>query len=412
MVTPQEAEGEIPEALKHLLSDRALTGETIVLNMGPQHPSTHGVLRVILELDGERIVNCIPDIGFLHTGIEKNMEAKTFVKALVMTDRTDYLNNLGNNLTYCLAVEKLVDLDVPPRAQAIRVILVELQRIASHLIWLATHALDLAAQSIFLYAFREREVILDMFELCSGARMMTSYIRPGGVWRDVPPEFGQALEAFLTQFPDRLNQYEAILTKNPLWLDRTVGISPIDSRQALDLGLTGPMLRATGIPFDLRRAQPYSGYEGYEFETPTAEKGDVYDRYVVRMQEMRQSLRIIRQAWEGLPQGPFNSDNRKFVPPPRSELGQSMEAVIHHFKLWTEGFPAPQGAVFAATESPRGVLGCFLVGDGGPKPYRVHFRTPSFAGLQALPALAKNHLVADLVAIISSLDPVLGDTDR
>lgn len=412
MVVPQESEREVPEALKHLFSEKALTGENIVLNMGPQHPSTHGVLRVMLELDGERIVNCIPDIGFLHTGIEKNMEAKTFVKALVMTDRTDYLNNLGNNLTYCLAVEKLVDLDVPPRGQAIRVILVELQRIASHLIWLATHALDLAAQSIFLYCFREREIILDMFELCSGARMMTSYIRPGGVWRDVPPEFGEALEDFLKRFPDRLDQYEAILTKNPLWLDRTVGISPIDSDRALELGLTGPMLRATGVPFDLRRAQPYSGYQQYDFEIPVADSGDVYDRYVVRMQEMRQSLRIIRQAWDSLPEGPFRSDNRKFVPPPRSELGHSMEAVIHHFKLWTEGFPAPAGAVYAATESPRGVLGCFLVGDGGPKPYRVHFRTPSFAGLQALPALAQNHLVADLVAIISSLDPVLGDTDR
>jgi len=411
-VTAFPAEDQIPEELRPLLSERALTGETIVLNMGPQHPSTHGVLRLILELDGERIINCIPDIGFLHTGIEKNMEAKTYEKALVMTDRTDYLNNLGNNLTYCLAIEKLVELDVPPRAQAIRVIMVELQRIASHLVWLGTHALDLAAQSVFLYCFREREVILDLFELCSGARMMTSYIRPGGVWRDLPEEFEPALKAFSKDLPRRLDQYEAILTKNPLWLDRTVGISPIDAETALAQGLTGPLLRAAGVPFDLRRTQPYSGYDQYDFDIPTADSGDVYDRYIVRMQEMRQSLRIIDQAMEDLPGGLFRSDNRKFVPPPRSELGHSMEAVIHHFKLWTEGFRAPHGSVFVATESPRGVLGCYLVGDGGPYPYRVHFRTPSFAALQALPLLAKGCLIADLVAIISSIDPVLGDTDR
>ncbi|HEX9796705.1 MAG TPA: NADH dehydrogenase (quinone) subunit D [Anaerolineales bacterium] len=411
-MTAFPAEDQIPEELRPLLSERAQTGETIVLNMGPQHPSTHGVLRLILELDGERIINCIPDIGFLHTGIEKNMEAKTYEKALVMTDRTDYLNNLGNNLTYCLAIEKLVELDVPVRGQAIRVIMVELQRIASHLVWLGTHALDLAAQSVFLYCFREREVILDLFELCSGARMMTSYIRPGGVWRDLPPDFEPALRAFMKDLPRRLDQYEAILTKNPLWLDRTVGISPLDADTALAQGLTGPVLRACGVPFDLRRAQPYSGYEQYDFEIPTADNGDVYDRYVVRMQEMRQSLRIIEQAIADLPTGLFRSDNRKFVPPPRSELGHSMEAVIHHFKLWTEGFRAPHGSVYAATESPRGVLGCYLVGDGGPNPYRVHFRTPSFAALQALPVMAKGHLVADLVAIISSLDPVLGDTDR
>ncbi len=380
--------------------------------MGPQHPSTHGVLRLLLELDGERIVNTVPDIGFLHTGIEKNMEAKTYEKALVMTDRTDYLNNLGNNLTYCLAIEKLVDLDVPARGQAIRVIMVELQRIASHLVWLATHALDLAAQSVFLYCFREREIILDLFEICSGARMMTSYIRPGGVWRDLPPEFEPALKRFLEGLPARLDQYEALLTKNPLWLDRTKGISAIDAERALEQGLTGPMIRACGLPFDLRKVQPYSGYENYDFEVPTGENGDVYDRYLVRMEEMRQSLRIIEQAFDNLPEGRFRSDNRKFVPPPRSELGHSMEAVIHHFKLWTEGFRAPSGAVFAATESPRGVLGCYLVGDGGPRPYRVYFRTPSFAGLQALPVLAKDHLIADMVAIISSLDPVLGDADR
>ncbi len=405
-------EEPIPEELRHLVSERAFTGETMVLNMGPQHPSTHGVLRLILELDGEEIVNCIPDIGFLHTGIEKNMEAKTFEKALVMTDRMDYLNNLGNNLTFCLAIEKLVGLDVPPRAQTIRVMLVELQRITSHLVWLASQALDLAAQSIFLYCFREREEVLNMFEMLSGARMMTSYIRPGGVWRDLTPDFEPTLRAFLERFPHRLDQYEAILTKNPLWLDRTRGISPVTTEQALQAGLTGPLLRATGMAFDLRRAQPYSGYDQYDFEIPTAATGDVYDRYLVRMQEMRESLRIIEQALDRLPDGAFRSDNRKFVPPPRAELSHSMEAVIHHFKLWTEGFHAPAGTVYALTESPRGMLGCYLVGDGSAQPLRVHFRTPSFANLQALPMMSRGHLVADLVAIISSVDPILGDVDR
>jgi NADH-quinone oxidoreductase subunit D len=384
----------------------------MLLNMGPQHPSTHGVLRLLLELDGERVVNCIPDIGFLHTGIEKNMEAKTYVQALVMTDRTDYLNTVGNNLVYCLAIEKLVELDVPPRAQAIRVILTELQRIASHLVWLATHALDLAAMSVFLYCFREREMILDILEICSGQRMMTSYIRPGGLWRDVPAEFEPAVRQFLRVFPARIDQYERLLTRNPLFVDRTRRIAVISGEDAVRWGLSGPSLRGSAVNFDLRKARPYSGYEQYEFDVPLGTNGDVYDRYVIRMEEMRQSLRIVEQALDRLPRGPFTSNNRKFVPPPRSELAHSMEALIHHFKLWTEGFPAPKGSVYVATESPRGELGCYLEGDGGPRPYRVHFRTPSFAHLQALPILAKDHLVADLVAIIGSLDIVLGDADR
>jgi NADH-quinone oxidoreductase subunit D len=400
------------DELKHLVSERALEGETMLLNMGPQHPSTHGVLRLLLELDGERVVNCIPDIGFLHTGIEKNMEAKTYLQALVMTDRTDYLNTVGNNLTYCLAVEKLVELDVPPRAQAVRVILTELQRIASHLVWLATHALDLAAMSVFLYCFREREMILDILEICSGQRMMTSYIRPGGLWRDVPAEFEPAVRQFLRIFPARIDQYERLLTRNPLFVDRTRQIAVISGEDAIRWGLSGPSLRGSGVNFDLRKAQPYCGYEQYEFDVPLGVNGDVYDRYVIRMEEMRQSLRIVEQAIDRLPKGPVRSDNRKFVPPPRSELAHSMEALIHHFKLWTEGFPAPKGSVYVATESPRGELGCYLEGDGGPRPYRVHFRTPSFAHLQALPILAKGHLVADLVAIIGSLDIVLGDADR
>ena len=398
--------------LKHLVSSRAIQGETVLLNMGPQHPSTHGVLRLLLELDGEIVVNCIPDIGFLHTGIEKNMEAKTYQKAEVMTDRLDYLNTVGNNLAYTLAVEKLVELDVPLRAQAIRVILAELQRIASHLVWLGTSALDLAAMSMFLYCFRERESILDIFELCSGQRMMTTYIRPGGLWRDVPVEFEAAVREILKIFPRRIDEYEALLTRNPLMLDRTYRIGKLTAEECLDFGVTGPMLRASGVKWDLRKARPYSGYELYDFEIPSRAEGDVYARYLVRIEEMRQSLRIVQQALDKLPLGPVRSNNHKFVPPPRSEIGVSMEALIHHFKLWTEGFNAPQGAIYSAVESPRGELGVYLESDGGPKPYRVHWRTPSFDNLQSLPLMAKGVLVADLVAIIGSVDIVLGDVDR
>lgn len=400
------------DELRHLVSNRAIEGETMVLNMGPQHPSTHGVLRLLLELDGEKIISCIPDIGFLHSGIEKNMEVKSFEKVLVMTDRMDYLNNLGNNLVYCLAIEKLVDLDVPPRAQVIRVLLTELQRISSHLVFLATHALDLAAMSVFLYCFREREIILDIFEMCSGQRMMTSYFRPGGLWRDIPEGFEEAVQQFLDIFPARIQQYEDLLSNNPLYLDRTKGIGVIPADKALSWGITGPPLRASGIEFDVRKALPYSGYDQFDFDIPLGENGDVYDRYTVRIEEMRQSIRIVQQALDSIPDGRFRSDNRKFVPPPRSELSESMEAVIHHFKLWTEGFSAPEGQVHVPVESPKGVLGCFLVSDGGANPYRVHFRTPSFAHMQVLPKISVGHLVADLVAIISSLDPVLGDVDR
>jgi NADH-quinone oxidoreductase subunit D len=380
--------------------------------MGPQHPSTHGVLRLLLELDGEVVINCIPDVGYLHTGIEKNMEAKTYEKAEVMTDRIDYLNNIGNNLVYCMAIEKLVDLDVPPRAQAIRVILAELERISSHLVWLGTHALDLAAMSVFLYCFREREMILDIKEMVSGARMMTTYIRPGGLWRDVPVEFESAVRDFLKLFPGRIDEYESLLTKNPLFLERTKKIGVLPPDQAIRWGVTGPILRASGIALDLRKAQPYSGYEQYEFDIPTQSAGDTYARYLVRVEEMRQCVRIIQQALDKLPYGPVRSNNRKFVPPPRSELGTSMEAVIHHFELWTEGFKVPKSSVYVAVESPKGELGVYLEGDGGPKPYRCHWRTPSFANLQALPLLAKGHLVADLVALIGTTDIVLGDVDR
>ncbi len=400
------------DELRHLVSERAMTGETMLLNMGPQHPSTHGVLRLLLELDGEIVISCIPDIGFLHTGVEKNMEAKIYQKAEVMTDRLDYLNPIGNNLVFCLAVEKLVDLDVPARAQALRVILAELTRIGSHLLWMGTSALDLAAMSVFLYGMREREMILDIFEMCSGQRMMTTYVRPGGLWRDVPVEFEAAVRNFLEIMPRRLDEYESLLTTNTLFMERTREIGVISTEDCIRWGISGPVLRATGMAYDLRKVRPYSGFEQYDFNVPTFTGGDIYARYLVRVQEVRESLKIIRQAMDKLPLGPVRSNNRKFVPPPRSEIGVSMEALIHHFKLWTEGFPAPAEGVYTAIESPRGELGIYMEGNGGPKPQRVYYRGPSFANLQIMPLLSKDHFVADVVGIIGSIDIVLGDTDR
>lgn len=386
--------------------------EHMLLSMGPQHPSTHGVLRLLLELDGETVVNCAPDIGFLHTGIEKTMESKTYTKALVMTDRMDYLSPMSNNLGYILAVEKLLGVEATPRAQVIRVILAELSRVASHLVWLGTASLDLAAMTVFLYCFREREYILDLFEMCSGQRMMVSYFRPGGLWRDLPEEFIPAVEQFLDFFPAKMADYDALLKTNPIFLKRTKGVGVVSAEDAVAWGLTGGSLRGSGVQWDIRKTQPYSGYEQYDFDVPIRTDGDVYARYEVRMQEMRESLRIIRQALDILPDGPVNIDDRKIVPPPRSELGKSMEAVIHHFKLWTEGFTAPEGFVYQSVESPRGEFACYLRGDGTSKPARVHFRGPSFVNLASLPNMVKNSFVADVVAVIGSLDIVLGEIDR
>jgi len=401
------------EQLKGLVTERALTGETMLLNMGPHHPSTHGVLRLLLELDGEEVITCLPDIGFLHTGIEKNIESKSYEKAVPLTDRMDYLAPMSNNTAYCLAVEKLVGLDVPERAQIMRVICLEMTRLNSHLVWLGTHAIDLGAMSVFLYCFREREELLKMFEMLSGQRMMGSYMRPGGVWRDFPPEFLPMLENFLGYFPSRVDDYEALLTKNPIWMDRTQGVGVIEPEKAMAWGVSGPSLRGSGVAWDLRKSMPYSGYDMFDFNVPVGEHGDVYDRFMVRIREMRESVKIMQQAIKRLPaKGPFRSDNRKFVPPPRAELGQSMEAVIHHFKLWTEGFAAPDEEVFVAIESPRGELGCYLHGTGGNKPRRVHFKTPSFMHISSLPVMTHGHLIADLVAIVGSVDVVLGDCDR
>ncbi len=397
---------------RHLVSPRALTGETMLLNMGPQHPSTHGVLRLLLELDGEVIVTCIPDIGYLHTGIEKNIEAKTYQKAEVMLDRLDYLNPLGNNLVYCMAVEKLCELDVPPRAEILRVILAELTRINSHLVWMGTSALDLAAMSTFLYTMREREDILDIFEMISGARMMTTYIRPGGLWRDVPSGFKLAVRKFANLLPKRIDEYESLLTNNPLFLERTKGIGIISAEDCIRYSIGGPIGRASGVDYDVRKARPYSAYDQFDFHVPTRTEGDIFARYIVRVEEMRELVKIIQQAMDQLPDGPVRSNNRKFVPPPRPELATSMEALIHHFKLWTEGFSAPKGSVYSAIESPRGELGIFLESDGGPKPYRCFYRGTSFANLQIMPLLCRGHFVADVVGIIGSIDIVLGDTDR
>ncbi|MHC1782608.1 MAG: NADH dehydrogenase (quinone) subunit D [Anaerolineaceae bacterium] len=404
---------EVPvEDFQHLVSDRAIKGETMLLNMGPQHPSTHGVLRLLLELDGEIVVNCIPDIGFLHTGVEKTLESKTYEKAEVMTDRLDYLNPPGNNLVYCLAVEKLAELDVPERAQVMRVILAELTRINSHLLWMGTSALDLAAMSVFLYAMREREMILDIYEMLSGQRMMTTYIRPGGLWRDAPEEFEPAVREFIRIMPKRIDEYESLLTRNTLFLERTKKIGVISVEECLRYGISGPILRGSGMAYDLRKVRPYSGYEQYDFSIPIDTGGDIFARYVVRVAEMRESLKIIEQALNRLPKGPVRSNNRKFVPPPRSEIGVSMEALIHHFKLWTEGFTVPKGFVYAATESPRGELGVYLESDGRTRPYRVHYKTPSFINLQIMPILTRRMFVADVVGIIGSIDIVLGDADR
>ncbi len=406
-------EGNLDQ-LRGLVSERAITGETMLLNMGPHHPSTHGVLRLLLELDGEQIVSCLPDVGFLHTGIEKSLEDKSYEKALPLTDRMDYLSPMSNNMAYAAAVEKLLDLDVPERGQIIRVVCLELARCASHLVWLGTHAIDMGAMSVLLYAFRERERILGMFEMLSGQRMMSSYIRPGGVWRDVPDDFLPTLKQFLIDFPGKVDDYEALLTQNPIWKDRAQGVGVIEPDVALAYGLTGPALRGSGVNWDLRKAQPYSGYETYDFNVPLGEHGDVYDRYLIRIQEFRESMKILNQAVERLERvtGPYRSENRKYCPPLRSELGQSMEAVIHHFKLWTYGYDAPDEEIYNAIESPRGEIGCYIHGTGGNKPRRVHFKTPSFIHISALPVMAKGYLLADMVAIIGSVDIVLGDCDR
>jgi NADH-quinone oxidoreductase subunit D len=384
----------------------------MTLNMGPQHPSTHGVLRIVLELEGETIRSAAPDIGFLHTGIEKQCEAMTYAKTLTLTDRVDYLANLSNNLVYCLTVEKLLQIEIPERAQWLRVMMTEFQRLSSHLVWLGTHALDIGAMSIFFYCFREREEILRILEMFSGQRMMTSYIRIGGVALEPPRGWEKAVGKFIRGFPSKVDEYENLLDSNPIWGIRTKGVGYISLEDMLDLGVTGPMLRGAGLPLDCRKTEPYSSYDKFNFNVATQTGNDVYARYRVRLQEMRESAKIVTQALEGMPTGPFVADAPHVVLPDREKMKTQMEALIYHFKIVTEGFRVPAGEVYQCIESPRGEIGYYIVSDGTAKPYRLHMRTPSFANLQALPTMLKDTLIADSIAALGSMDFVLGDTDR
>jgi NADH-quinone oxidoreductase subunit D len=386
--------------------------ERVILSMGPQHPSTHGVLRVVLELEGETVIRSRYDIGYLHTGFEKSFEDKTYAQGITLTDRMDYLAPLSNNLGFCLAVEKLLDIEIPPRAQWIRVLLTELTRIQSHLVWLGSHAIDLGAMSVLLYCFREREDILHIFEMVSGQRMMTSYFRIGGLTLEPPLGWLKGVEKFVKAFPGHLAEYEGLLTKDPIWLRRTVGVGKLTADEAIAWGLSGPSLRGSGVDWDIRKKQPYSSYDKFDFKVPTRPEGDVYSRYLVRLDEMRQSLRIVQQAMEGLPEGPINANAPHIVLPDRESMKTSIEALIYHFKIVTEGFHPPIGEVYQAIESPRGELGFYMVSDGSPKPFRCHVRAPSFANLQALPKMIEGRLIADVVACIGTIDIVLGEVDR
>jgi NADH-quinone oxidoreductase subunit D len=384
----------------------------MTLNMGPQHPSTHGVLRLVLELEGETVIKAGCDIGYLHTGIEKECEAKTYQQAVTLTDRTDYLCPLINNLCYCLAVEKLLEIEIPPGAQWMRVMLSELTRINSHLVWLGTHSLDLGAMTVFLYCFREREDLLRIFEMFSGQRMMTSYFRVGGLALEPPRGWQQVVGKFIEAFPSRLNEYEDLLTKNPIWLRRTQGVGHASLEDLIAHGVTGPMLRAAGLAWDMRKSEPYSSYEKFDFDVPTRTESDVYARYQVRIEEMRQSTRIVKQALEGMPPGPWTADAPHVVLPDREKMKTQMEALIYHFKIVTEGFRVPAGDVYQVVESPRGELGYYIVSDGTARPYRVFIHGPSFGNLQGLPKMVEGRLVADAIAALGSTDFVLGDVDR
>jgi NADH-quinone oxidoreductase subunit D len=385
---------------------------TLILNMGPQHPSTHGVLRVLLEIDGESVVRIMPDIGYLHTGIEKTCEAKFYQQVVPLTDRIDYLCPMTNNLCYVLAVEKLLGLEIPPKAQWMRVLMNELTRINSHLVWLGTHALDIGAMTVFLYCFREREEILKLFEAISGQRMMTSYFRIGGVALEPPLGFFDRVRQFAGIFPGRVDEYENLLTGNPIWKMRTKGVATLTAEDAIALGATGPTLRGSGVDIDLRRDMPYSGYENFKFKVPVSQDGDVYARYLCRVQELRESIAIVKQAVEGMPEGPIKADAPQVVLPDREKMKTQMEALIYHFKIITEGFAVPEGEVYQAVESPRGEMGYYVVSDGTAKPYRVHMRAACFANLQVLEKMCLGRLLADVVAAIGSIDIVLGEIDR
>jgi NADH-quinone oxidoreductase subunit D len=386
--------------------------ELFTINIGPHHPATHGVLRLLVTLEGEWVVELEPLIGYVHTGIEKSCEDQSYWKVIPFVERMDYLSYYFNAMAFCSAVERLLEEEVPARAQYLRVIHMELNRISSHLFWLATSALDLGAISFLWWGLRDRELTLDLFEMSGGQRMHPRYFQVGGVMEDIPPGWEQKCREFIKQMPSRIDQYEAVLDRNEIFLLRTRGVGEVSAERLLALGVTGPLLRAAGKPFDLRKAAPYSSYEHFEFKIPVGTQGDHYDRYRVRLAEMRESLRIIEQALDGLPEGPYITQNRKVALPPRHELATSMEALIHHFKLVTEGFRVPAGETYAAIESPRGELGCFVIADGSAKPARVHMRDPSFTNLQSLKDMAEGTLIADLIASVAMLDPILGGIDR
>lgn len=385
---------------------------TMNLNMGPQHPATHGVLRVELELDGETVVKATPHIGYLHTGIEKTAESKLYYKAIPVTDRMDYLAPMSNNLGYCLAVEKLMEIEVPEKVVYARVLLTELTRVMSHLVWVGTHALDIGAMSMLLYAFRDRELIIDLYEACAGQRMMTTYFRIGGLAYDLPKDFDEKVKKILRKIPEGIQDYERLLNDNKIFRKRTIGVGVLSPEDAVNCGVTGPVLRGSGVNYDVRKATPYSGYEKFEFDIPLGKNGDTYDRYLVRMEEMKQSLRIAKQALDGMPEGPYRAHVPGVVLPPKEDVLSKMESLIYHFKIITEGFKPPIGSVYQAIESPKGELAFLISSDGSNKPHRMRVRPPSFVNLSALPKLVEGGLVADVIACIGSIDIVLGEVDR
>jgi NADH-quinone oxidoreductase subunit D len=387
-------------------------GETMIINMGPQHPSTHGVLRLMLELDGETVLRTKPVIGYLHTGMEKTGEALTYQQGATNVTRMDYASPLNNELVFALAVETLAELEIPPRATWIRMLMCELNRISSHLLFLATNGMDLGAISMMIYGFRERESVLAFFEKVTGLRMNHNYIRPGGVAADLPDGWRDDVRKIIDDLPEHLEEYDTLLTGQPIWRERTQGVGIISTQAAIALGATGPILRSTGMPWDLRRTMPYLTYDQVEFDVVVGSYGDTFDRYAIRLNEVRESIRIVRQVLDKVPKGDYRVQDKKVTPPPRARIDESMEALIHHFKLFTEGFRVPEGEVYVAVESPRGELGCYLVSDGTSKPYRLHIRAPSFVNLQALPHMMRGGMVADAVAIISSVDPIMGEVDR
>lgn len=386
--------------------------EKMTLNMGPQHPSTHGVLRLVLELDGEVITKVTPHIGFLHRGVEKLSEHRTYHQILPLTDRLDYLAPMSNNLGYILAVEKLLGIEPPERAKTIRVIMAEMARLQSHLVWIACHALDIGAMTVFLYAFRERETVMGIYELISGARMTSNFFRVGGLSQDVPQEFDKKVRDFVTDMPGYIDTYEGLLTTNPIWLLRTVGNGVISAEDAIDIGLTGPALRGSGVNWDQRRDDSYAGYDSYQFKVPVGEKCDTYDRYKVRLIEMRESCKIINQALDRLKPGSVLGEYPQYCYPPKDDVYNSIEGLIHHFKIASSGFPAPVGEIYQGIEAPKGELGYYLVSEGENMPYRLRIRPPSFVNLQALEKMATGSMIADLVAVIGTLDIVLGEIDR